>query len=60
MTCEDAYVYLMKFSWKIGTDEMKELSYKEGTKFREAVQTLYFNAACSALEDEYELSQHNS
>ncbi len=35
---------------------MEEINEKEGDRFREAVQTLYFNAACSALEDEYGLS----
>ncbi len=55
MTCEEAYAYLMKFSWKIGTTAMEEMNEKDGDRFREAVQTLYFSAACSALEDEYEL-----
>ena len=55
MTCDDAYVYLMKFSWKIGTDEMEELREKDADRFREAVRTLYFSAACSTLEEEYEL-----
>ena len=52
MTCEEAYAYLMKFSWKIGTTAMEEMNEKEGDRFREAVQTLYFSAACSALEEE--------
>lgn len=60
MTCEDAYTYLMKISWKIGTEATEVFGVEDRIIFREAVQTLYMNAACSALEDEYELSQHNS
>lgn len=52
MTCDDAYVYLMKFSWKIGTTVMKEMNEEESDRFREAVQTLYFSAACSAMGNE--------
>ena len=52
MTCDDAYAYLMKFSWKIGTTAMEDMNEKEGDRFREAVQTLYFSAACPALGDE--------
>lgn len=52
MTCEDAYAYLMKFSWKIGTTAMEGQNEKEGDRFREAVQAIYLNAACSELEDE--------
>lgn len=54
MTCDDAYAYLMKFSWKIGTTAMEEMNEEESDRFREAVRTLYFSAACSTLEDEYE------
>ena len=42
----------MKFSWKIGNAAIEEMNEKEGNKFREAVQTLYFSAACSAMGNE--------
>lgn len=60
MTCEEAYAYLMKISWKIGTEATEVFGVTDRIIFREAVQTLYTNSVCPALEDEYELSQHNS
>lgn len=52
MTYEEVYTYLMHFSWKIGTTAMEEMNQKDGERFREAVQTLYLNADCSAMGNE--------
>lgn len=52
MTCDDAYAYLMKISWKIETEAPEVFGVTDRIIFREAVQTLYLNAACSAPEDE--------
>lgn len=51
MTCEDAFAYLMEFSWKIGTTAMEEMNKTEGDRFREAVRTLKYNI-CTICSDQ--------